>query len=512
MNTLRNAYNKGISGEKKLYDLDQQTLERIVGNLNVDWSSYAVIEFPDSSTVVEFSMPDDTSLFVVGDQNLNNNNTYHSKTNAMFILHKDTLAMSFFMKTIENPSDSTYQSTIDQLHYTVIPSTFTGQVLYFTLDKQFINGYAWQNGILTSTVSLSAQMQTDQSPKLQTNSATLYCYNSIVYEVTEVTTDNPLVGSNPQTAQYQGTTTSYVYTPIGTVTSCDIVESEDFGSGGTTGTPGGVSGGGTTGTGTVTQNPCPNTASAYAKGQKLMVTQGCQVSAPPPANTTTTTPTITNSDLENAIPLSDGKPAIDPTKYINCFTDGKTAKSYKLTIYVAQPNPGHNDWWVPNVVSIPSTTAPTGEIFVAPGGNPINVGHTFVSFEKDNTDGTSVTQVMGFYPGGNGVSSPGIIQDDSGHPYNVSYTINVTASEFNAALAGVVQANGKQYILTDFQSLEFNCTDAARGWISDAGTALPIASRGIFLNTPGDFGQALAGISGSSTAPGSAPQGHGACP
>jgi hypothetical protein len=223
--------------------------------------------------------------------------------------------------------------------------------------------------------------------------------------------------------------------------------------------------------------------------------------------------TITSTDVANSTYVDDGRPGIDPTKYINCFNDGKTASGYKLTIYVAQPTPGSNDQWSTNLIIVPIGGVPGGETFITPTGNPLNVGHTFISFEKDNTDGTSVKQVMGFYPGGGGSITPkGIIKDDSGHPYNVSYVINVTATQFNAALSGVVSDNStSNYVLSDIGGTEYNCTDAALYWMNKAGTHLPTASRGLFNNTPGDFGQALRNIGGANTTPGTAPQGHGPC-
>jgi len=182
-----------------------------------------------------------------------------------------------------------------------------------------------------------------------------------------------------------------------------------------------------------------------------------------------------------------------------------------LTIYVAQPKPGANDQWTTDL-HVTSPT-PTGLIYLAGGGQLLNVGHTFVAFEKDNTDGTSVIQVMGFYPGpGLSLQPKGIIKDDSGHPYNVSYTVNVSVTNFNAALTGVVLDNGtSNYVLTNAFGSERNCTDAALSWMSNAGVGLPVASRGAFTNTPGDFGQALRNVSGASTASGTAPPSHGPC-
>ena len=61
-----------------------------------------------------------------------------------------------------------------------------------------------------------------------------------------------------------------------------------------------------------------------------------------------------------------------------------------------------------------------------------------------------------------GVSSRGKIEDNSGHQYNVSYTVNVNAGQFNAALGSVVYSNASQYVLSNAQSSsENNCTDAA---------------------------------------------------
>lgn len=135
-------------------------------------------------------------------------------------------------------------------------------------------------------------------------------------------------------------------------------------------------------------------------------------------------------------------------------------------------------------------------------------------FQKINTDGTSVTQVMGFYPGSSSVNTKGVIKDDSGHPYDVSFTATVSETKFTIALNDVVSASGiKNYILSTVNGgQEFNCTDAAIEWMTSAAVVLPQdASRGYFQNTPGDYGQALRNTSGSNKAGGNAPTGHGPC-
>lgn len=178
-------------------------------------------------------------------------------------------------------------------------------------------------------------------------------------------------------------------------------------------------------------------------------------------------PPVGDQDIALAIPVIDSKPPIDAVKYKECFTDGKTASQYKLTIYVDQPVAGQNDQW--------SLSSGTGNKFTTSNHTEVNVGHAFVGFQKINTDGTSVTQVMGFYPGSSSVNTKGVIKDDSGHPYDVSYTATVSETKFTIALNDVISASGiKNYILSTVNGgQEFNCTDAAISWMTTAAVVLP---------------------------------------
>jgi hypothetical protein len=60
---------------------------------------------------------------------------------------------------------------------------------------------------------------------------------------------------------------------------------------------------------------------------------------------------------------------------------------------------------------------------------------------------------------------------------------------------------------------EYSCTDAAINWMSDAGINIPLSSpRGLFKNTPGDYGQKLAKINGAKKIPETAaPTSKGPC-
>lgn len=151
---------------------------------------------------------------------------------------------------------------------------------------------------------------------------------------------------------------------------------------------------------------------------------------------------VSNNDIANAIPVEDNKPKIDPEKFKKCFEDGKIASSYKLTLYIDQPIYGSNDQW--------TTHLGTGNYYSTSQGISFDVGHAFVGFEKINTDGTSVSQYMGFYPGSPGANVNGVIKDDSGHQYDVSYSSTVNPAQFQFALNNVISDNIiKNYILSN---------------------------------------------------------------
>jgi len=162
---LQKNYSKGTAATKlKVNDLSQQTLANIINSLNVDWTSYTISTYPDSTQVVEFSMPDDTTLISPAMPAVGDSIKYFTKTSAVFILRADTVNTSFFMKTVEDCTAPGYQSVISYLHYQQIPGSFTGNVYYFTLNRDFLNGWSWQNGSLTGTVAFGSLIsQTNNS-------------------------------------------------------------------------------------------------------------------------------------------------------------------------------------------------------------------------------------------------------------------------------------------------------------------------------------------------------------
>jgi hypothetical protein len=211
------------------------------------------------------------------------------------------------------------------------------------------------------------------------------------------------------------------------------------------------------------------------------------------------------SDFENATLIEDGEKKItNIDKYIDCFNDGKAVSEYKLTFFVDQPIAGTNKQT--NIIALTGTIAP-GNLTLVMAGSSFDVGHAFVAFEKINTDGSTVRQVLGFYPDSFGPYSDGVVKDNSGHAYDVSLSRSVTSVEFISALAQVKNDfNNKNYNV-----LNYNCTDAALYWMNAAGANLADKSRGVFKNTPGDYGQELRNISTANKNGGIAPQSKGPC-
>ena len=59
---LQNVYNKGVN-DSKLKAASTQVFD-IISNMNVDWTTYSLYTFADSTQIIEFAMPDDKSLLM----------------------------------------------------------------------------------------------------------------------------------------------------------------------------------------------------------------------------------------------------------------------------------------------------------------------------------------------------------------------------------------------------------------------------------------------------------------
>jgi len=150
------------------------------------------------------------------------------------------------------------------------------------------------------------------------------------------------------------------------------------------------------------------------------------------------------------IPMIPGatKP-IDIAKELGCFSV-KPGAVYTLRINVNQPEP--------NTRAVMNTMADRA------------VGHTYLSLEQKNPDGSVIKRNVGWYPEDfikptDGLQ-PGVFQDDSKTPYTVSMAVNVNATEF---------MNAKNYLLSvkQYSLQEANCTNIAINTFAKAGINLP---------------------------------------
>ena len=166
-----------------------------------------------------------------------------------------------------------------------------------------------------------------------------------------------------------------------------------------------------------------------------------------------------NASVGNVITIDtetpENKTTIDPKKYIDCFSSiSDIGASYVITI----------------ATDIPVDGDPS-KLFNWSDNTP---GHCYIELYKAGSSGGIISQNIGFYPntswkavGGGNITAK--IVDDAGHEYNARYSISVSASQFQAALAAA-----QNYSNNDYNIATFNCTDYALGVFNAAGGNLNV--------------------------------------
>lgn len=174
---------------------------------------------------------------------------------------------------------------------------------------------------------------------------------------------------------------------------------------------------------------------------------------------------------------------ITPSQYLNCFSNPSSNATFSLTIYVDQPVPNQDDTWENEGTLLDPD---------------INVGHTFISLSM-NDNGTIVKQNFGFYPSISvNPTNPqvsGAWVDDGGHSFDVSATINLTATQFNNLTSTIQNLGTPTYNLNTMNctdvalqicnSMGMNLTDTMGSWIGGGGS------------NPGNLGQDLRNMNNS---------------
>jgi hypothetical protein len=179
-------------------------------------------------------------------------------------------------------------------------------------------------------------------------------------------------------------------------------------------------------------------------------------------------------------------PIASISDYFKCFTNGSSPDhTYSAQVCVDQPSSGTRQPW---------TVTPGGAAGTSAVGNPLNVGHTFLVL-TENDQGNITTRNVGFYPAtsvypvAGYTSAQGVLNDDDGHPYNISLTINVSATQFFGILNYVSLGNNPGF---NYDLNTDNCTTFVINALGANGIALP-NTKGTWAtgsgNDPGDLGQ-----------------------
>lgn len=156
---------------------------------------------------------------------------------------------------------------------------------------------------------------------------------------------------------------------------------------------------------------------------------------------------------------------------LKCFTVNSKS-TYSISVNVNQPRPNSRDKVDPS--------------------NDFQAGHTFLSLEQVNSDGSKIVRNVGFYPQ-NSVY-PGKFEDqsifgeDSDSPFSVSLKIGVSGQELNTVLNSLISQQSTSYDLEIF-----NCVSSVATALNKIDVHLPMTSSGIeylFKGVnPGDLGQ-----------------------
>jgi len=167
--------------------------------------------------------------------------------------------------------------------------------------------------------------------------------------------------------------------------------------------------------------------------------------------------------------------------YNKCFNNiAGNGHHYSVTICVEQPISGSREPWG-------FTRKIVGE-----SADLVNGGHTFLILSETSSNGT-ITRNVGFYP--NTGASPiapidqGRLNNDEGHDYNISLTIDLDNSQFTMMLDFIAHGNDNGY---NYDLNSNNCSSFAISALRRAGLRIPFTA-GVWPNgggfNPGDLGE-----------------------
>jgi len=154
---------------------------------------------------------------------------------------------------------------------------------------------------------------------------------------------------------------------------------------------------------------------------------------------------------------------------VKCFSNNASS-TYSISVNVNQPSPGTRDVFVPF--------------------SGFRAGHTFLTLEQHNVDGSAIIRNNGFYPKNSAKPSDPIdaatFGEDSNTPFDISLKITVSGSDFIT----VIKDLENQTMIYNLDN--FNCTNFAMDALKSININLPSTkSTGALFsgNNPGDLGE-----------------------
>ena len=190
--------------------------------------------------------------------------------------------------------------------------------------------------------------------------------------------------------------------------------------------------------------------------------------------------------LKETVAIAPGRSIIQSVpQYFQCFTNvGGSDHSFTVTVCVDQPTPGARTSWLFTTGGI------TGTI---DAGNPVNVGHTFLTLTETYA-GTTISRNIGFYPSTivyppSNLAAPGQFNDDETHTYNISGSFSLNNAQFFQILNFISSANNSSFI---YNLNSNNCTTFVLNALAQAGINLPRTFGtwpGGTGDDPGDLGE-----------------------
>jgi len=183
---LKGIYNSGINASgQATTSTNGSQVSNFIRNLNVKWGNYQAYTRDDNSQVAEFELEKENFMLSTRQQKAGDTVFFRNKTEAVFIKLSNGKRLSVFMKVIED-FNQTKKSVIANLHYKQIPSTFTGSIIFYTLDRHFINGWRYNAGQIVAKLgtpgaaSANSTQQVNSTNK-QVNVAKPTCGGVTVY-------------------------------------------------------------------------------------------------------------------------------------------------------------------------------------------------------------------------------------------------------------------------------------------------------------------------------------------